>query len=160
MLLGVVSDTHGDIARTRAAVQMLDSLDVEAVLHCGDIGTPEIVAMFAPWPTHFVFGNCDHDRKTLTRAIERARQTCHGNFGELQLEGVRIALLHGHDEELLEASIAGDCFDLVCHGHTHVVRQEQRGNTLVLNPGAVHRANPHTIATVQLPERVVNVVPI
>jgi putative phosphoesterase len=158
MLLGVVSDTHGDIARTRAAVQMLDSLGVEAVLHCGDIGTPEIVAMFAPWPTHFVFGNCDYDRKTLTRAIERAGQTCHGNFGDLQLEGVRIALLHGHDDDLLQASITGDCFDLVCHGHTHVVRQELCGKSLVLNPGAVHRANPHTIATVQLPERIVNVV--
>src|SRR5947209_18223018 len=91
MLLGVVSDTHGDIARTRAAVQMLDSLGVEVVLHCGDIGTPDIVAMFAPWPTHFVFGNCDYDRKTLARAIESAGQTCHGNFGELLLEGVRIA---------------------------------------------------------------------
>src|SRR5947209_86353 len=91
MLLGVVSDTHGDIARTRAAVQMLDSLRVEAVLHCGDIGTPEIVAMFAPWPTHFVFGNCDYDHKTLARAIEKAGQICHGNFGELLLEGVRIA---------------------------------------------------------------------
>jgi uncharacterized protein len=160
MLLGVVSDTHGDIARTRAAVQMLDSLGVEVVLHCGDIGTPDIVAIFAPWPTHFVFGNCDYDRKTLARAIEKAGQTCHGNFGDLLLEGVRIALLHGHDADLLEASIAADSFELVCHGHTHVVRQERRGNTLILNPGAVHRANPHTIATVHLPDRVVNVVPI
>jgi uncharacterized protein len=160
MLIGVVSDTHGDIPRTRAAIQMFDSLGVAVVLHCGDIGTPEVVSLFAPWPTHFVFGNCDHDRKTLARAIEKAGQSCHGEFGVLQLDGVRIAFLHGHDGELLQESIAGDRWDLVCHGHTHLVRQERRGNTLVLNPGAVHRANPHTIATVQLPERMVNVVPI
>lgn len=157
-LLGIVSDTHGDIVRTRAAVQMLECLEVAAVLHCGDIGTPEIISLFAAWPTHFVFGNCDHDRQTLARAIENAGQTCHGTFGQLDFEGVRIAWLHGDDAELLEETIAGGDWNLVCHGHTHVVRQEQRGNTLVLNPGAVHRANPHTIATIELPDRIVNVV--
>jgi putative phosphoesterase len=160
MLLGVVSDTHGDLPRTRAAVQMLESLEVAVVVHCGDIGTPEIISLFAPWPTHFVFGNCDSDRKALAREIERARQTCHGSFGELELEGRRIAFLHGDDSDLLRETIDADRWDLVCHGHTHVVRHERRGETLVLNPGAVHRANPHTIATVELPERIVNVVTI
>jgi putative phosphoesterase len=160
MLLGVVSDTHGDVPRTRAAVRMLESLGVAAVIHCGDIGTAEIVSLFSCWPTHFVFGNCDHDRKTLRQDIIAARQTCHGTFGQLEFLGVQVAFLHGDDSELLETTIAGGRYDLVCHGHTHVVRQEQRGDTLVLNPGAVHRANPHTIATVELPERAVNVVTI
>src|SRR5438067_1499323 len=130
MLLGVVSDTHGDLPRTRAAVQMLESLEVAAVLHCGDIGTPEVIAQFGAWPTHFVFGNCDNDRRTLARAIEKAGQTCHGEFGEIELDGARIAFLHGHDTELLAESIAADRWDLVCHGHTHVVRQELIGRTL------------------------------
>jgi putative phosphoesterase len=160
MLLGVVSDTHGDVPRTRTAVQMLESLGVEAVIHCGDIGTPDVVSMFSAWPTHFVFGNCDHDRKALGEAISGAGQTCHGTFGELELDAVRIALLHGDDADLLHETIAGGRFGLVCHGHTHIVRQERHGDTLVLNPGAVHRANPHTIAIVELPERVVNVVTI
>ncbi|HKD36995.1 MAG TPA: YfcE family phosphodiesterase [Pirellulales bacterium] len=160
MFLGVVSDTHGDIPRTRAAVQMLESLEVGLVLHCGDIGTPEIISLFARWPTHFVFGNCDSDRKTLALAIERAGQACHGVFGELELEGRRIAFLHGDDSERLSETIDAGRWDLVCHGHTHVVRQERRGGTLILNPGAVHRANPHTIAIVELPELAVNVVTI
>jgi uncharacterized protein len=157
MLLGIVSDTHGDIPRTRAAARLLDSLGVAAVIHCGDIGTPEVVSLFSAWPTHFVFGNCDHDRKSLARAIEQAGQTCHGTFGKLEFDGVRIAFLHGDDAEALREAIVGDCWDVVCHGHTHVVRQEQRGKTLVLNPGAIHRANPHTIATIELPTRIVNV---
>lgn len=160
MLVGVVSDTHGDILRTRAAVQMLESLSVAEVLHCGDIGTPEIVSMFAPWPTHFVFGNCDYDRRAFEKAIRTAGKTCHGVFGNLELEGKRIALLHGDDRESLDEAIASGDWDLICHGHTHVVRQERIGRTLVLNPGAVHRANPHTIATVELPERLVHVVTI
>lgn len=160
MRLGVVSDTHGDLPRTTAAVRMLESLEVAVVLHCGDIGTPDVVSMFSEWPTHFVFGNCDHDRTTLNRAIETAGQTCHGLFGELELAGRRIAFLHGDDSQRLRETIDADRWDLVCHGHTHVVRQERRGGTLILNPGAVHRANPHTVATVELPDRIVNVLTI
>jgi uncharacterized protein len=158
MLLGVVSDTHGDVPRTRAAVRMLERMDVAAVIHCGDIGTADIVRMFSCWPTHFVFGNCDHDRRTLRDEMIAARQTCHGTFGELEFLAVRIAFLHGDDAGLLESTIDSGDYGLVCHGHTHLVRQEQRGKTLVLNPGAVHRANPHTIATVELPKLTVNVV--
>ena len=138
------------LARERPC-SMLESLGVAAVLHCGDIDTAEVISMFSAWPTHFVFGNCDHDRKTLAQAIEGAGQTCHGSFGQLEIEGVRIAFLHGHDAELLRGTILDKRWDLVCHGHTHVVREERHGDTLVLNPGAVHRANPHTIATVELP---------
>jgi putative phosphoesterase len=60
MKIGVVSDTHGHVSYTLEAVRMLESLAVELVIHCGDIGTAEIVDLFAAWPTHFVFGNVDH----------------------------------------------------------------------------------------------------
>jgi uncharacterized protein len=76
MRIGVVSDSHGHVEFVRPAVRMLESLEVECVLHCGDIGTPAVVGLFAPWPTHFVFGNCDSDRRpvrpvTATSATSR-----------------------------------------------------------------------------------------
>ncbi len=160
MLLGVVSDTHGDVVRARAAIQMLQSLEVEEVLHCGDIGTPEIVEMFEPWPTHFVLGNCDPDRAGFKRAIRAAGKTFHDRFGDLEIGGVKIALLHGDDSVALSEAINADRWGLVCHGHTHVARQLWQGNTLVLNPGAVHRANPHSIAIVSLPKREATIVAI
>jgi uncharacterized protein len=160
MLLGVVSDTHGDLERTRDAVAMLTSLEVSAVLHCGDIGSPEIIPLFERWPTHFVFGNCDFDRDRLREAIRAAGQTCHQLFGTLELESLQIAFLHGDDSRLLRESAASNRWDMICHGHTHVARQQWQGKTLVLNPGAVHRANPHSIAAVELPSRAVHVVPI
>jgi putative phosphoesterase len=151
MLLGVVSDTHGQREFTRLAVEMLRTLEVECVLHCGDIGSPEIVGMFADWPTHFVFGNVDHDCRALRRAIQQHQQHCHERFGSLEMVGVKIALLHGDDTRLLRETIESQQWDLVCCGHTHQVQQEQVGRTLVLNPGAVYRANPHSIAVVELP---------
>lgn len=151
MQIGVVSDTHGHAGYTRQAIRMLESLEVEAVLHCGDIGSPEIVELFAAWPTHFVFGNVDQQR-LLGEAIRAAGQTCHDRFGRLELAGRKIALLHGDDSALLEQTIASGRFDLVCHGHTHVARNIERGRTRVLNPGALFRANPHSIAYVELPK--------
>jgi hypothetical protein len=61
MLLGVVSDTHGHVQNAQAAVRMLENLEVEVVLHCGDIGSQAIVPLFKKWPTHFVFGNVDDE---------------------------------------------------------------------------------------------------
>jgi putative phosphoesterase len=151
MRLGIVSDTHGHLGRTQQAVRQLEESNVEQVIHCGDVGSSEIPALFATWPTHFVRGNVDHDAR-LRAAVEAAGKTYHGAFGGLEIEGVAIAFLHGDDERLLEATIAGGQWRLVCHGHTHVARIQERSSTLVLNPGALFRANPHSIAVVELPQ--------
>lgn len=150
-LLGVVSDTHGQVEFTRQAVRMLSSFEVQAVLHCGDIGSEEIIPLFAGWPTHFVFGNVDYDENRLRSAISAAGQTCHERFGSLALAGRRIAFLHGDDSALLRESTCSGKWDLVCHGHTHIAKQQLVGPTLVLNPGALYRANPHSLAVVELP---------
>lgn len=158
MLLGVVSDTHGRIEYCLDAIRMLESFEPAAVLHCGDIGSPEIVPLFHRWPTHFVFGNVDYDEASLRAAIADAGQTCHERFGEIQLGGVRIALLHSDDELKFREACTSSRYDLVCYGHTHVAKQERRGSTLVLNPGALYRAPRHTIALVDLPSLTTNIV--
>jgi uncharacterized protein len=149
--LGVISDTHGHVELTRPAIRMLESLEVETVLHCGDIGSIEVVELFAKWPTHFVFGNCDDNMAAFTAAIAQAGQICHGLFGELEFEGVRVALLHSHERNRFREAIDSGRYELVCYGHTHVAAIDRRGETLVLNPGAIYRANPHSIAVVDLP---------
>jgi putative phosphoesterase len=151
MRLGVVSDTHGHVELTRAAVRMLESLEVDAVLHCGDIGSIEVVELFAAWPTHFVFGNCDYDTESFAAAIKKAGQTCHGMFGDLEFEGVRVALLHSHDRRHFRETIDSGDYQLVCYGHTHVAAIDKHGKTTVVNPGAIYRAEPHSLAIVDLP---------
>ncbi|HEX3725578.1 MAG TPA: YfcE family phosphodiesterase [Pirellulales bacterium] len=152
MNIGVVSDTHGHLEYARAAVRMLASCDVQLVIHCGDIGSVEMVGLFQPWPTHFVLGNVDTHPREMAKAIAEAGQAYHGRFGELEVGGKLIAFLHGDDGPLLAATISGGRYDLVCYGHTHVAAQEQHGRTLALNPGALYRAQPHSIAIVTLPQ--------
>ena len=119
---------------------------------CGDIGSADVAALFEKWPTDFVFGNCDTDRRILQTAIEQAGNTCHGEFGELEIEGVRIALLHSHERRRFAAAVGSGRYDVVCYGHTHVASVERRGDVLMVNPGAIYRANPHSVAVLDLPE--------
>lgn len=152
MQIGIVSDTHGHMAFARQAVEALRKQPLEAVIHCGDIGGPEIVALFDQWPTHFVFGNVDHYLEgLLAKSIAQAGQNCHGGFGSVEIDGKKIAFLHSDDQVRFRATIQSEEWDLVCYGHTHVAEHHVEGRTLVLNPGAVYRANPRSIAVVTLP---------
>jgi putative phosphoesterase len=160
MLLGVVSDTHGHEENARAAVRMLESLQVAAVLHCGDLCSTTIPQMFSAWPTHFVFGNCDSNREEMRQAIEAAGLGCHDRFGDLSLGGRRIALLHSDDARLFRSVCTSGEYDLVCYGHSHAAESHREGRTLILNPGALYRANPHTIAIVDLQRLEATIIPI
>jgi putative phosphoesterase len=151
MLVGVVSDTHGHLAGTLAAVRMLESLEVEAVIHCGDIGSTAVIASFSQWPTHFVLGNVDDDAQ-LRAAIQHAGQTFHGRFGELVIANQKIAFLHGDDSARFQRTVDSGDYDMVCYGHTHRRDLRQEARTLVLNPGALYRAQPRSLAIVRLPE--------
>lgn len=149
-LIGVVSDTHAQVENARAGVRMLESFEIQAVLHCGDIGSPAVMALFEKWPAHFVLGNTDHDPRGLAATVSGPEHRFHGRFGAIELLGKKIALLHGDDYRLLRESIASGQYDVVCSGHTHIPHCETVGSTLVLNPGALYRANPHTLAILDL----------
>jgi len=151
MRIGIVSDTHGHLQNAQAAARMLESLEVEAVLHCGDIGSPRIPLAFSIWPAHYVAGNVDQgDEELLGEAVTAAGGAFHGAFADLTLGERRIALLHSDDARKFRQVTTNGEYDLVCYGHSHIAEMHLEGKTLVLNPGALYRANPHKIAVVDL----------
>jgi putative phosphoesterase len=155
MRIGVISDTNGHTRNTLTAIQLFQSSKIDVVIHCGDIGSVTIPALFESWPTHFVFGNIDHDESALRIAIDAAGHRCHDRMGRLELGEMRIAFLHGDDVGLLDETLASGTCDILCRGHTHQAESRWEKDILVLNPGAVYRARPHSIAVVELPKRVV-----
>ncbi len=160
MRLGLISDTHGNTQQTRRAVRMFEALEIDALLHCGDIGSVEIVEMLASWRPHYVFGNCDYERGPIRDAITRLGGECHEEFGDLTLEGVRVALLHSHDRAKFRAVVQSGEHGLVCYGHTHTAAIDRHGETLVVNPGAVYRASPHSVGLVELPALETQIIPL
>ncbi len=158
--LGVVSDTHGHVLNTQEAVRALSRFGIDAVLHCGDIGSPEIPALFQSWPAHYVQGNVDWPGQQLLAAIEAAGGVFHGRFGALAAAGRRVAFLHGDDVDRFDAEIESGQWDLICHGHTHRTQRYVQGKTLIVNPGALQRAWPPSIAVVELEDLQVTSIPL
>jgi uncharacterized protein len=158
MKIGVISDTHGELAQTRQALEILDRYQVELIIHCGDVG-PEVVSLLEGRPLHLVVGNMD-DPTALRQAITDSKHTLHAEFGTLEIEGCRVAFLHGHDVRLLQHTIHSGHWDLVCHGHTHVFSSGRMGSTMVVNPGALSRTHSPSLAVVDLPSLDVTEVPL
>ncbi len=150
MLIGILSDSHGNQANVAKALQILNERQVECILHCGDIDDAPTVLLFAGTPTHFVLGNCDFDPNSLATAAKQIGATLHGRFAPLDLAGKRIALIHGDDKRRMQEEILSGRHDYVFYGHTHLAEQHREGSTLVLNPGALHRARPKTLVVLDL----------
>ncbi|MDW0155301.1 MAG: metallophosphoesterase family protein [Nitrososphaeraceae archaeon] len=67
----------------------------------------------------------------------------HGEFCDLELDNLKIAIYHGTSNKMTEAIISSQLYDLVIHGHTHRKRDDKIGDVLVLNPGCAHREFPN-----------------
>jgi hypothetical protein len=154
MIIGVCSDSHGNTARLKAALAVFAEQGVEAVVHCGDIETPEDVEVLAgsPAPAHLVLGNIDRRAEELIEAAGSCGVHCGDGSVELALPGGQhLTATHGHREDLLRELILGGEFPFVCHGHTHRARDEKIGRVRVINPGALnHPKDPHhpTVAVI------------
>jgi uncharacterized protein len=149
MKIGVLSDTHGEVQGVQQAITVLSQLGVSLLIHCGDIGL-DAIPLFGGVKTHFVRGNTD-DPKQLAQVITDSQHTLHDQIGTLEIEGRRVAFLHGHDVKLLHTTIHSGQWDLVCYGHTHAYSSTTEGKTLVLNPGALVRTSHPSLAVVDLP---------
>lgn len=149
MRIGILSDTHDRADRTRSAVALLLAAGAEALIHCGDVTTPDVVEEVVGAPAYFVFGNCDHDPDALRLAMRRTGATCLGRGGVIELGGRRIAVIHG-DSPRDYARLTAEEPDYIFSGHTHVARDVREGPTRHINPGALYRASTFTVGLLDL----------
>jgi putative phosphoesterase len=127
MRIGVISDTHGML---RPAVGDVFK-DVDRILHCGDVGSPDILEQLALLaPVSAAYGNTDNYdvRSRCTRVV---RLECGGRV---------IVALHGDQYGMPTPAILCEEFpdaELILFGHTHKPVVEQlNGGVTVMNPGA------------------------
>ena len=146
MLIGILSDTHDRTDPMALAMQLLQSRGAEYFIHCGDVGSPAVLDFLAGHKACFVWGNCDWDRLGLQRYAQSIDLACFGAFGELELGGKKIALIHGDDPVLKRRLLSEQQHDYLLQGHTHVRQDLRVGKMRIINPGALHRAHPKTVA--------------
>ncbi len=151
--LGLLSDSHGDAATTRAAVQILLDHGADTLIHLGDIGTVQVLDTLAvsrpgtgkQIEAHAVYGNTDWERTSLGRYAMDLGIAVHDPAGLIEVDDRRVAFTHGHQQAVMAGFLA-DEVDYLLHGHTHVQADAVEGRTRVINPGALHRARRYTAA--------------
>lgn len=148
MVIGLLGDTHDRADAMIAGLKVLAEAGAEFYIHCGDIGSPEMVDHLVGFEAAFIFGNNDFDRIAVARYAEEVGVACYGNQADLTLDGKRIAVIHGDDIPLKRWLLATKEYDYMFQGHTHIRHDERMGRTRLVNPGALYRANPKTVATV------------
>jgi predicted phosphodiesterase len=89
MRIGILSETHGHIERTRAAIELLSFENPAKIIHCGDIGSPavlgELVAVFQPKNVciHAVLGNVDYPDEIYDEWLQPGVLEIPGRFADL-----------------------------------------------------------------------------
>lgn len=142
MRIVIISDSHDNIWKLEKIMTHLSTAG--AILHCGDIISPFMIKRMIYGtegiPIHFVWGNNDGDKKVLSEvAAESEYVRIHGDFAEIVIDGLKIALTHY--PQIAQALAESDSYDLVCYGHDHTASLKQVGKTVLLNPGELMGMN-------------------
>jgi hypothetical protein len=145
MLIGILSDSHGRYLTVRRAVRLFERLGVDLIVHCGDIGDESVLDELAGHPCRFVWGNMDQPGAGINAFLESVGIPA-PDAAPIQADGKTILVFHGHERAFHEA-VSDEAADYILHGHTHCKRDERIGRCRVINPGALHRANPKSVAT-------------
>jgi len=164
VIVGIIADTHDRLPLLDKAVKRLNEERVELVLHAGDYIAPFVVPHFKPLKTDLVgvFGNNDGDQELLKKRFSELGAEIRGRFAEVTVEGLRIAMLHGDEEELLQSLIHVESHDVIVHGHTHEAKTYRKGETLIINPGETcgYLTGKPTIATLNTQTLDMKIIPL
>jgi putative phosphoesterase len=133
-MIGIMSDSHDNCDAIQNVVRLFNDLKCKLVIHAGDFVAPfaarELGHLLCP--VKAVFGNCDGEKKGLTKAISP--------FGEIKESphvfsdaGRMILITHVHFS--VGKFAATGKYDSVVFGHTHKPEIRKAHNTLLINPG-------------------------
>ena len=145
-MIGIISDTHENEEAIKKAVTIFKKRNVEFVVHCGDIISPPMLEHFKGLKMKFVFGNNDGEKIGLNDKAKEFGFEEITDEKEFEYKRKKFYVYHGTKKEKLDAAIKSNKYDYVLIGHTHIKRDEKIGKTRVINPGALFRIYPYTIA--------------
>ncbi len=143
MKIGILSDTHNNLANLRSALALFQKEGIDTLIHCGDLTDGEIARAMEGFRVICVLGNGDVASGEI-RAVLLAQNPQNyvglvytGRIGE-----TRIAATHGHLPGEVETLVHSGEHDYVFKGHSHRHKDEQVGFTRLINPGALGGLHP------------------
>jgi putative phosphoesterase len=139
MIIGIIADTHDNLPNIDKAIERLNQEKAQIVIHAGDYIAPFSVLRFKSLEAKLIgiFGNNDGDPQFLKKRFKEINAEIRGRFAEITVEGIKIAVVHGEDLELLTSLIGTESYDVIVYGHSHEAKIYRQGKTVVINPGEV-----------------------
>ncbi len=130
--VAVISDTHAPRFWKFMPPAVGHQLtDVDAILHAGDVCTPDVLDELAAFaPVFVVLGNNDGPDVAAWGAAETL---------ELDLEGIRVAMIHDSGSKERRQFRMRERFpvaDLVVFGHSHIPWDTEQHGQRLFNPGS------------------------
>ncbi len=134
----VLADTHNRLPESVKEI----AKNADEIWHLGDVCAEAIL----------------DELRAVGPCVTQVRGNCDSNFEwpqvvDLVRGGLRFRLQHVPPDQPPENA------DVLLHGHTHVPRNEKRGNVLFLNPGCVTRPNrgsPPSVARLEIANGKIN----
>lgn len=150
MKVAVMSDSHDNVPYIKKAIDYFNANAFEYLLHAGDIVSPFAAKSIMEFKgkIYAVYGNNDGDKNNLRKIVKSIEP---GPF-KFTLGGRRIIIVHDildlRDRDFEEV-------DIVICGHTHKAYTEDRGETLVINPGETcgWLTGKHTVGVLDIHNR-------
>ncbi len=139
MKLAIFSDSHDNIPNTEKALDWINKEKIDFIIHCGDLAAPamltKVIAPKFSGEIHMVHGNVGDPKLLEEVAKDFKNVRVHGEVGEIELDGKKIAFTHFPEKALKLAKNSE--LDLVFYGHTHKPWEEKIGRTKLVNPGTL-----------------------
>jgi putative phosphoesterase len=121
MNIGVISDTHG-LLRAAAINELVD---VDHILHAGDVGDPGILdTLRGIAPLTAIRGNVDVSGICAALPATEA----------VELDGTLFYLVHSLQDLDIDPVVASVA--VVVYGHSHKAEVQERAGVIYLNPGS------------------------
>jgi uncharacterized protein len=147
MKLGILSDTHNNLANLQVALEQFEQEGIQTLIHCGDLTGVEVARRLAGYQVICVLGNGDIASGEIRS--ELLAQNPHNYVGLVytgRIGNARVAATHGHLPGRVEELVHSGQYDYVFNGHSHQHKEELVGFTRLINPGALgglHRDERH-----------------
>ncbi|MCK6468033.1 MAG: metallophosphoesterase [Candidatus Brocadia sinica] len=129
MKIGILADTHDNIAAIHKTVSFFNAQDIKYVIHAGDYVAPFSLKELMKLKAKFigVFGNNDGERRGLSDVCKNIHEPPY----DLLLNGKHIMVTH-----MLESlsKRSKENTDIIISAHTHVPEIKE-GSPLYVNPG-------------------------
>jgi len=152
MIIGLLSDTHGNLPRTEKALSLLKNAGARHLFHCGDLGSEDVLTLLfeareSGTPVTLVHGNVDQWDPDLHLYAKKLGMSL-PRLVKGRFENLTYGVTHGHDATAM-TELLDENPDYIFTGHTHVPCDEIRGKSRVINPGAVHRAQTPMVSVLE-----------